>query len=66
MDHFVMAITPAEAKDQQRINGSLPACALGRTRMNGGTQMRKIRLFAVAATLITTGVGAWAASTTDA
>ena len=28
--------------------------------------MRKIRLFAVAATLITTGLGAWAASTTDA
>jgi hypothetical protein len=34
--------------------------------MNGGTQMRKMRLFAVAATLITTGLGAWAASTTDA
>jgi hypothetical protein len=28
--------------------------------------MRKIRLIAVAATLITTGLGAWAASTTDA
>jgi len=28
--------------------------------------MRKIWLFAVAATLITTGLGAWAASTTDA
>ena len=34
--------------------------------MNGGTQMRKIKLFAVAATLITIGFGAWAASTTDA
>jgi hypothetical protein len=28
--------------------------------------MRKIRLFTVAATLITTGLGAWAGSTTDA
>ena len=34
--------------------------------VNGRDQMRKIGLFAVAATFILAGIGAWAASTTHA
>jgi hypothetical protein len=50
-----------------RINGlSYGHVQLSRTRINGEPQMRKISLFALAATSVATGFGVWAASITNA
>ena len=63
IDHFVMAITAAEGivrhiAPPQRLELPHVAAEL----IGWETQMRKITLFAVAAALITTGFGVWAAS----
>ena len=70
IDQFVMAITSAEGRVWHTAPHQLArvtACAVElNSYENGRTQMRKISLFAVAATLVATGFGVWAASTTNA
>ena len=64
IDHFVMAITAAEAIVRQYRSPSdgLSYRVFAAELIGWETQMRKITLFAVAAALITTGFGVWAAS----
>jgi hypothetical protein len=68
IDQFVMAITSAEGLAYRSHQlARVTACAVElNSYENGRTQMRKISLFAVAATLVATGFGVWAASTTNA
>jgi hypothetical protein len=65
IDHFVMAITAAEAM-VRHIAPRQRAWAIVLSRLHGRTQMRKITLFAVAAAVIATGFGVWAAAPTNA
>jgi hypothetical protein len=67
IDHSVMAITSAEAIlcHTAPTNGS-PYRMLRGADCTGEIQMRRISLFAVAAALMATGFGVWAASTTNA
>jgi hypothetical protein len=65
IEQFVMAITSAEAAiwHYRCPQAGLNTACRGRARE---ITMRKIHLFAIAAAVIVTGVGVWAASTTDA
>jgi hypothetical protein len=65
IDHFVMAITAAEAIVRHITPAWATACC-GWELIGGETQMRKTTLFAVGAALIATGFGVWAASNTHA
>ena len=53
IDHFVMAITAAEASPSDGLSCRMFAAE----RLDGRTQMRKTTLFAAAAALIATGFG---------